>query len=183
MRRGALYGLDIDDWHSDENVLTIRNREGTPLKLGDEGERNINVTDNQLAQALSDYIDKTRNDVLDDFDREPLLTTSYGRPNITTIQYHIYKVTRPCFYSSNCPHDRKPDECEATDSQKYSKCPSSVSPHPVRRGAITAHLNQNVPMEIASERMSVSVDTLKLHYDSRTLEEKRQNRQQYLENI
>jgi integrase len=183
MRRGALHSLDLEDWHPDESILCIRNREGTPLKLGDEGERNINITDNRLVQALSDYVDQNRHDVSDDMGRKPLLTTRYGRPHLTTIQNNVYRVTRPCFYSSRCPHDRDIDECEATDPQKYASCPSSVSPHPIRRGAITAHLNRNVPMQIASERMSVSVDTLELHYDARSLEEKRENRRQYLDNI
>jgi len=183
MRRGTLHALDKNDWNPDESYLSVRHRPETPLKLGDNGERNITITDGRLTTALTDYIEHTRHDVTDDDGREPLLTTQYGRPAKSTLQNHVYRVTRPCYYSGQCPHDREPDKCEATDHNGYAKCPSSMSPHPIRRGAITAHLNRDVPMEIASERMNVSVDTLELHYDARSLEDKRHNRKQYLDNI
>ncbi len=183
MRRGTLRALDKEDWYPGDSYLRVRHRDETPLKLGDNGERNISISDERLTTVLSDYVAHTRHDVMDDHGREPLITTPYGRPAKTTLQSHVYRVTRPCYYANECPHDRDPDKCEATEHPWYSKCPSSVSPHPVRRGAITAHLNRDVPMEIASERMNVSVDTLELHYDARSLEEKRQNRKQYLDNL
>jgi site-specific recombinase XerD len=185
MRRGALHALDLDDWHSSERYLSVRHRPetDTPLKLAEDGERNISITDDTLAQALDDFIKQNRPDVEDDHGRKPLLTSQKGRLHGTSIQHHVYKATRPCFFSGECPHGREIDECEATRASGYSSCPSSYSPHPVRRGAITAHLNKDVPKEIASERMSVSVDTLEQHYDARTKEDKRQNRRQYLDGV
>jgi site-specific recombinase XerD len=185
MRRGALHSLDLSDWHSSDGYLTLRHRPetDTPLKLKEDGERNITVADDRLAQAIDDYVTQNRHDVIDEHGREPLLTSRQGRFQGSTIQRHVYKTTRPCIYAGECPHNRDQSECEATNTDKYSKCPSNVSPHPVRRGAITAHLNSNVPKEIASERMSVSVDTLEEHYDARSNEEKRQNRRRYLDNI
>lgn len=183
IRRSSLRALDVEDWYADTTTLTIKHREGTPLKLGDEGERHINIVDSDLAQALDDYVEQHRPDVEDGYGRKPLIATKHGRAHINTIQKHVYCATRPCYYSNECPHQRSINECEATSRDNYSKCPSSISPHPVRRGAITAHLNRDVPMEIASERMDVSIDTLELHYDARNKEEKRKNRRQYLDNI
>lgn len=185
MRRGALYALDKDDWHSSEGFLAVRHRPETetPLKLKDAGERNITVADDRLAQALDDYISEQRFDVVDEHGRAPLLTSRQGRLRGSSIQSHVYKVTRPCWYEDACPHNRDIEECAATRSDSYSQCPSSLSPHPVRRGAITAHLNGNVPKEIASERMSVAVDTLEEHYDARSKEDKRLNRKRLLDNV
>ncbi|WP_079980794.1 MULTISPECIES: site-specific integrase [unclassified Haloarcula] len=184
-RRGALHALDLDDWHPQDRYLAFRHRPetDTPLKLKDDGERHVTVSDDRLAQSLDDYIAENRHDVTDEHGRKPLFTTRNGRISGNSIQQHVYKVTRPCFYAGECPHNREIDDCEGTQASGYSSCPSSLSPHPVRRGAITAHLNNDIPKEIASERMSVSVDTLEEHYDARTAEEKRQNRAQYLDNL
>ena len=48
------------------------------LKNGKEGERPIAVSAG-LAGMLCDYIEHSRDDVVDDHGREPLLTTSYRR--------------------------------------------------------------------------------------------------------
>ncbi|MDF9744520.1 tyrosine-type recombinase/integrase [Natrinema salsiterrestre] len=183
MRRSSLHSLDVEDWYPDSGTLTVKNREGTPLKLGDNGERHINIVDADLVNALSDYIKKNRPDVEDEYGRKPLIATQHGRAHINTIQSHVYRVTRPCYYSNDCPHGEVIEDCEATSRDNFSKCPSSISPHPVRRGAITAHLNRDVPVEIASERMNVSIETLELHYDARSKEEKRKNRKSHLSNI
>lgn len=184
-RRGALYSLDLSDWHSSEGYLSFRHRPetDTPLKLGDDGERNVTIADDRLAEALDDHVRRNRHDVTDEHGRDPLLTSRQGRLSANSIQRYVYMATRPCYYADKCPHNRSPEECEGTESGYYSRCPSSLSPHPIRRGAITAHLNGDVPKEIASERMSVSVDTLEEHYDARSKEEKRLTRRGYLNNI
>lgn len=185
MRRSGLRALDIDDWHSDERFLEIRNRPdtGTRLKLGDQGERNVTVTDDRLADALDTYVDGRRPNVTDDHGREPLLASNHGRYHYQSITKICYKVTRPCWYDRSCPHERDIDQCEATNYANYSGCPSSVSAHPLRRSSITHHLSRDIPTKICSERMSVSPQTLELHYDARSKEERRQNRKQYLEDM
>lgn len=185
VRRGALHGLDTEDWHSTDGYLSIRHRPetDTPLKLKNEGERNINISDDRLAEALDDYIEHNRHSVTDDHGRSPLLTSKHGRLSAGAIQHYVYKVTRPCYYGVDCPHGRDEQECEAMTYETYSKCPSSVSPHAIRRSSIVHHLNQDVPKEIASERMSVSVDTLEEHYDARSKEDRRRNRARYLDNV
>lgn len=184
-RRSALHSLDVKDWHPDDQFLSFRNRpeEGTVLKNRKDGERDVTLTNQRLCHAIGDYIEEQRPAVTDDFDREPLLASKQGRLHSKTIQGIIYKVTRPCWYNEACPHDREPEECESTDYGHYSKCPSSVSPHPVRRSAITHALNSSVPLNIVSERVDASAEVIDKHYREQSLEQERQSRQGYLDNI
>jgi len=101
MRRSGLRALDVDDWHPEQRYLSIRNRPETEtrLKLGDEGERNVSVTDDRLASALNDYIDVNRPDVTDEYGRLPLLASREGRYHYQSLTKMAYKVTRPCWYS------------------------------------------------------------------------------------
>ena len=48
-------------------------------------------------------------------------------------------------------------DCEArTDYDKASQCPDAVSAHPICRGSITHHLDNDVPKVAVSDRMDVS---------------------------
>jgi integrase len=185
MRRSGLRALDVDDWHPDDRYLAVRNRddEGSRLKLGDNGERNVTIHDERLVDAINDWIDVRRPDVVDEYGREPLIASSQGRMYGQSITGVCYRVTRPCVVTGECPHDRDLGDCEATGYSEASKCPSSVSAHPIRRSAITHHLSQDVPKDICSGRMSVSPSVLDQHYDARTAEEKRRNRQEYLDQL
>jgi hypothetical protein len=133
--------------------------------------------------VLDDFIAFNHGKTDDDNGRMPLLGTAYGRPSLATIRRKVYQVTRPCVYTDECPHDREIEECEATKSGHASKCPSSVSPHAIRRGSITYHLNAGVPKEVVSDRMNVSDEVLEKHYDERTAGERRSQRSSYLDNI
>lgn len=185
LRRSALHALDVEDWHSDEGYLSIRNREdeGTRIKLGAEGERHVTISDTQLAQALDDWVADVRPDVVDEYGREPLISTQNGRAHPTTIAKHCYATTRPCEVTGECPHDRELDECEATLSKHASKCPSSRSPHSLRRAAITHFLDSGIDKLIVSSRMSVSPGVMSEHYDVRSEEQKRQNRARALDKL
>ena len=135
--------------------------------------------DEKLARMLDDYIDGPRIDKQDDYGRDPLISTTHGRPSTSTIRDTIYRLTRPCIYGG-CPHDQDPEECDATEFDHASTCPSSRSPHEMRSGSITAHLLEDVPMEIVTERMDVSKCVLDRHYDRRTKREKMLQRRKFL---
>lgn len=174
-RMGALRGLDLTDYipasDTEKGVarLQIRHREDTetPLKNGNGGERTVNLKP-KFATLIEDYIRHHRKDAVDDHGRSPLLTTPYGRPALSTIQGQVYSLTRPCVFRGSCPHGRSQSECEATDYDKAPKCPSSLSPHPLRRGSITHHLTEGWTYEDCSLRFNVSVPVLKEHYDQTT---------------
>lgn len=121
--------------------------------------------------------------MVDEYGREPLLTTSHGRPTGDTIYTRVNRATQPCEYGK-CPHDIDPEDCEARGRDGYpSKCPSSVGPHAIRRGAITHHLNERVTPEIVSERCDVSLEVLYKHYDVRTDREKMNVRKGSMEDM
>lgn len=119
----------------------------------------------------------------DENGREPLIATEQGRIATTTIRETAYKVTRPCYYTGECPYDRVIEDCEATNYGSYSRCPSSVSPHSIRRGAITNHLTEDVPEKVVSDRMNVSLDVLDKHYDKRPEEVKLKQRRRFIDEL
>ncbi|WP_276298826.1 tyrosine-type recombinase/integrase [Halorussus lipolyticus] len=181
MRSGALRSLDLDDFDWDEPAVELVHRpeEDTPLKNAENSQRWVALSEH-VARVVKDYRDGPREDVTDDYGRRPVLTTSQGRASRSTVRNSVYLMTRPCWYGDGCPHDRDIGECEATERAYMSKCPSSRSPHDVRSGAITAHLLEDVPVEIVSDRMDVTQDVLDKHYDRRSEREKMNQRRDHL---
>jgi len=185
IRTGTARGLDVCDFERDRERLRIRHRPDTdtPLKNGESAERYIALS-TDVAEVLADYIDEHRHDVTDEHGRAPLFTTKRGRPAKNSIRRTIYAATRPCATGRDCPHGKNPETCEAAQRTNTAcKCPSTVSGHPVRRGAITHHLRQDVPEKVVSDRMNVSQDVLDEHYDRRTEDEKAEQRRQFLSNV
>ncbi|MDS0280931.1 tyrosine-type recombinase/integrase [Haloarcula onubensis] len=184
LRIGAVYSLDIEDFDSEEQRLSLTHRPDTetPLKNKSEGERMVALSQ-YLCEVLEDWIDHNRPEVTDENDREPLFASEQGRLTISTMRERVYTVTRPCYYGDHCPHDRRERDCEATKYGYRSKCPSSVSPHSIRRGAITHFLTEDVPEKVVSDRMDVGQDVLDKHYDRRTEEVKVEQRRGYLDGI
>lgn len=185
IRTGTAQGLDVSDLQTEEERLRIRHRPETetPLKNTDKAERYIALSP-EVTEILADYVDENRHDVSDDHNRQSLFTTKFGRPSKNSIRRNVYAATRPCATGDDCPHNEDPDECEAAQrTNDACKCPSTVSGHPVRRGAITHHLRQDVPEKIVSDRMNVSQDVLDKHYDRRTEDEKTEQRRQFLSNV
>lgn len=81
-------------------------------------------------------------------------------------------------------YDREPEECTAaTDVDRASKCPSSLTPHPIRRGYITYLLQAGVPVGTVSDRCNVSPAIIEQHYDVRSEEDKMRQRQDVLREI
>ena len=185
IRTGAARAIDLEDIDRESRSLYIRHRpeQGTPLKNGVTGERPVAVKD-AVFEILIDYIDHHRKPQTDQYGREPLFTTRYGRLSVGALRQTVYALTRPCVYQGDCPHGRTIEDCEAAGTnENASRCPSSVSPHAVRKGSITwARLN-DIPIEAVSERMDVSPDILKKHYDQRTPEQEMESRRRYFEKL
>jgi integrase len=181
LRRGAVRALDVDDLNEEDQAIRVEHRPetDTPLKNGDNGSRWVYLGPRWF-QILKDFVNNPdRNDVVDDHGRRPLFTTRQStRPTGHSIYKWLMRALHPCTYAE-CPHGRTPEECEARGKNaKLAECPSARSPHAVRRGAITNHLNEETAPETVSERMDVSLDVLYEHYDARTEREKMAVRRQ-----
>jgi site-specific recombinase XerD len=179
LRGGATRAIDLDDYHSDERYVELHHRpdEDTPLKNDEKSEREVNLH-KWLCDVLDGYIQMHREDVTDDYGREPLFSTTEGRIHRNTLRCNVVALTRPCHYTNECPHDREIDDCEAANYKYAGRCPSSVSPHDIRRSSISHWLDEGHRKELVSERMDVGTDTLDEHYDVRTEEQKRRLRRE-----
>ncbi len=183
MRRSAARSIDVDDLEPEDHAIHLEHRPdtGTVLKNGDDGNRWVYLGPEWFAIITAFRDNPDRRDDVDEYGRRPLFTTQRGtRPTGDTIYKWVVKALHPCTYHK-CPHDRTPSSCEALSEQSHvAACPSSRSPHTVRRGAITYHLNQDTAPEVVSERMDVSLEVLYEHYDARTEREKMEVRRKNL---
>ncbi|VTT87154.1 phage integrase/site-specific recombinase [Halorubrum sp. DM2] len=185
-RAGAVRSLDLGDLDLDTDRPGVQFRHRpeseTPLKNKEKGER-WNAVSPHVSRVLEDFIDGPRNEVKDDYGRDPLVTTQYGRASVSTIRDTLYRITRPCWRGAECPHDRDVETCEATDMNKASTCPSSRSPHDVRSGRVTAYRREDVPRRVVSDRLDASNTILDEHYDRRSAREKSEQRRDYLPDL
>lgn len=184
MRIGAVHSIDVADYDPENQTVELLHRPetGTRLKNKEDGERVVSLNA-EVCDVLEAYLQYHRIEAVDDYDRKPLLTSSEGRPAKSSLRDSIYRISRPCIYTGDCPHGRQKASCEAMETNKASKCPSSVSPHAIRRGSITHHLSEDVPEKIVGDRMNVSLDVLEKHYDRRSEEEKAEQRRDYLDGV
>lgn len=185
IRTGTVQALDVSDLDADRERLRIQHRPETetPLKNGEKAERFITLS-TEVTKVLTEYVTESRHPTTDEYEREPIFTTKQGRMAKNTIRRSIYAATRPCATGRDCPHKKDPDTCEAAQrTNDACKCPSTVSGHPVRRGAITHFLRRDVPEKVVSDRMNVSQDILDRHYDRRTEDEKAEQRRAFLSNV
>lgn len=163
-RLGGIRALDLEDYYPDEQYVRFQNRPTfTRLKKGQKGERAVQIPA-ETCEVLDVYIDEVREQIRDREGRDPLLTSTQGRPSAGTIQNWIYHATIPCRHSE-CPHDQTPRSCDWTERNKASGCPSSRSPHQVRTGSITWQLNKELTYEEVAERVNSDPDTLRRYYD------------------
>lgn len=178
-RLSGLRALDIRDFNRENQVVKFvsRQTEGTRLQNIKEGERQVSIP-SETATTVQDYIDNTRYDVHDEYGRKPLLTTQYGRPSKTTLRNRVYSLTQPCTWTDECPHDRDMTACDAAINRNHaSKCPSSVSPHAIRKGSIEQEVkkykssDEEPPVCELSDLFNVSPRVLKDYFDARSEEE------------
>ncbi len=103
-RVAAIRGLDLGDFHPDEQALEFRHRPATdtPLKNKHEAERWVGLSDD-VCDVLQFYIARERYDRHDEHGREPLFATRQGRPSFTTLQAWSYLATQPCLWMSLPP--------------------------------------------------------------------------------
>ncbi|MFC6940411.1 tyrosine-type recombinase/integrase [Salinirubellus sp. GCM10025818] len=183
-RNGAIRGLDLRDYHSDEQYLEYHHRpsEETPLKNNYKGERAVALPAEACA-VLDAYIEENRVEIRDDYGRRPLFTGQRGRPSLGGIRGWMYLATVPCLHS-DCPHGNDRETCEFLTYSTASKCPSSRSPHQVRTGAITWMRNQEIPADVVAERADTSVSMIEKHYDKpEYVEEMEKRRRPYLDRL
>jgi integrase len=175
IRIGAAMSIDLDDLHLDDGYIDLVHRpdEGTTLKNGKSGERPVAITDG-FSELIKAYIDTKRKEKLDDYGREPLMTSKFGRLSRQSLRRAVYKTTAPCYRGEPCPG------CNEISTKS---CPEAVSPHAIRRGSITHYLTKDVPVEVVSDRMNVSRDVLDEHYDRRSEEVKLEQRRGYLDKV
>jgi len=175
MRIGAARSIDLKDVSFDDECVELRHRPdvGTTLKNGKSGER-LDAISADLAEVLHDHVAAKRHDVTDEFDREPLLTTRYGRMTRNTMRRRVNRVTAPCYLNKPC------SDCQQNSKRK---CPDAVSSHAIRRGSLTHYLTNDIPVEIVGDRMDVSRMVLDKHYDKRSREVKLEQRRRYLDSI
>ncbi|MFO7927830.1 tyrosine-type recombinase/integrase [Natronomonas sp.] len=186
-RTGGLRSLDLQDYYPDryrKPLLAFNHRPetGTPLKKEQWGEREVPISD-EMGTLIDDYIEGHRHDVAGENGREPLLTTTNGRPQKTTIQRNIYTVTRPCYIGFQCPEKKDPEECEWTKYNQASKCPDTVSPHGVRRGFVTKMRDMGADFDTIGDRVDASPRTLREHYDTPTPQEKRDRQLEWVDKV
>jgi site-specific recombinase XerD len=180
-RLGSLKGLDLGDYHSDEQYIEFVHRPstGTPLKNKHDGERLVGLAD-PVCDALDVYIDRERSDKRDDHGRNPLFSTRQSRPSFSTLRAWSYQASMPCLWTE-CPHGRRRESCEYTERIHASKCPSSRSPHRIRTGSITWQLNRGLDIEIVAERVNASPSTIRQHYDQASGQEEFEKRRRAAE--
>lgn len=184
MRVGEIYALDCDDYDPAKQSLNVVHRPdtGTTLKNQSRGERFVALSD-EVCGLLDDWLEHTRPSATDNHGRKPLITTPQGRAHTTTLRGDCYRYTRPCVVTGNCPHSRDIEDCDATEYDEASRCPSTESPHALRRGGITHALQEGWPMKAVGDRANVSEKVLSMHYDSRSEEEKMEQRRNYLDDF
>ena len=181
-RTGSLRALDLSDYNSEDQFLSFCHRpeKGTPLKNKRKGERMVALSP-EICVVIDDYISENRLETVDKHGREPLLTTrNNGRMACNTVRGWSYRMTCPSFYTNKCPHSG--GDCKSSENSNYAySCPESTAPHSIRRGAITAMLEDDVPHRIVSDRAQVSQAVLKKHYDARGKRAKMEQRRQFID--
>lgn len=200
-RVGAINGLDVGDCYLAEEHLDrlevddevavetpfvyFRHRAetDTPLKNQENGERPVSLP-NHVGELLEEYITVRRGNITDEYGREPLFPApkKKGRATKGALRTRMYILTQPCRLGQ-CPHGRKPDECEALEHGYESRCPSARSPHPVRSGSITHQRDCGIPPEVVAERVNASPEVIEYHYDRPNQLRRMESRRKHIEKM
>lgn len=164
IRVGGVHALDVDDSDPDEQSVKVRYRPetGTPIKNQGEGERKVSLSD-QICDLLADWLATQRHSS----DRRIRPRTAPGFEAGTNEQDDASGLRLPLDASlsvhNEWSHDRDLGECSAIERDTAYRCPSSVSPHAIRRGSITHSLNSDTPDKVVSDRANVSQRVIEQH--------------------
>ncbi|MFC6721557.1 site-specific integrase [Halobacteriaceae archaeon SHR40] len=192
MRLQGAHSIDESDVSWEQGQIQLRHRPdtGTTLKNGsgmgkEGGERNVIVPQTVL-DVIEDWLDNPdrADDPVAEGGRVPLLPDEdgTGRRGKEYLRKLTYAMTRPCAYGAGCPHDKDPTKCPAAQAKnKAYACPSSTTPHPVRKGAITRMRNNDVPRRVVSHEVDASEAVLDKHYDDGDADQRAEIRREYLE--
>jgi len=182
-RVGAAISLDLRDYHSDQQYVEFHHRpdSGTPLKNDSDGERAVGLPE-RVCDVLDEYVEQYRIDA-HDAGCQPFFTTAQGRPSENTLRVWSYLATQPCLHEA-CPHGKERETCEFVHVHHASKCPSSLSPHPVRTGSITWQRDMGLPAEVVAERVNATLEVIESYYDKATARQRLEKRRRpYIENL
>lgn len=188
--------LEAEGYHPDviEDVISKavppflyprhRPEEETPLKNAKGGERTINISAS-VAAVLRNYLDVNRADVEDEYGREPLISSQKGSGRLSgsAIRNWCYILTQPCEFGGECPYGEDPETCVAREHGQGSKCPGSKSPHKIRTGAVTHHVDREWPPEVLSKRANTSKELIEGVYDQPEELTRGRKRRRFLENL
>ena len=186
LRIGEVRALDITDVDLTNNDLLVRHRpdEGTRIKNGDgddttngDGERDI-MLHPRVCNALATYIQLNRHEVSDEAGRDPLFTTTRGRPARSTLRRWVYEATS-CRWTDP---ELAGQTCDGSCDPDSDVCSCSYYPHAIRRGAIVNHLSNNLRPDKAAERFDVSPDVIRKHYDPRSKARRKNDRSEAVKN-
>ncbi|ARS89331.1 tyrosine-type recombinase/integrase [Natrarchaeobaculum aegyptiacum] len=137
-RIGGVHSLDVPDFDPKKKELRFRHRPetGTRLKNGNknsntagDGERNIVIKD-EVISAIQLYIETERPDVTDEYGREPLFATEYGRASRSTLRRWVYEATS-CRWN---PKDVDNCSCDGSCNPDSNVCPESIRSSLTGRG-------------------------------------------------
>lgn len=183
MRLCSIHSIDLRDVDEEEYSIKLRHRPetGTVLKDGTESEHKVAIAP-EVMEVLERYIDYHRPDVEDEHGREPLFASKQGRRSKSNLRECVYEATQPCSIGMECPHEKDPRACDAAIRRNdASKCPSSVSPHAIRKGAITNWCDEDVPRRKISGRADVTRAVIEKHYDQRSETDRMEQRREFFE--
>ena len=178
-RIGGIHSVDLDlDFDGERGRLDFVHRpdQGTSLKLGTEsdqtpgsGERQVSIPP-RVVEAVEEFALVHREEVTDEFGRDPLFTTKHGRASKSTLRRWIYEIT-------SCRWNDVSDEfCDGSCRPDGNICPRSINPHGIRRGAIVAARKAGLSLDDTSERFNVNPITIKRHYEPRDAPEQADDR-------
>lgn len=152
-------------------IIKVRDRPetGTGLKRGKthehNHERNVPIT-KELFDQIKVYVKEHRNDVTDDFGREPLFASRRGRLSKSSMRETAYKWS--------CGQHNGLQDCDCTERRQKSqcsKCSLSVGMHAIRAAAITRLRNKGATWEDISQVVGAKPAVLQQHYDRSSMAE------------